>query len=534
MEWIDKQFELQKNITKRMVDLGMTPVLPCFTGFVPKAITRVLPNATVVNGSSWSGFPTKYTNVTFLEPSDPTFEKLQISFVSKQAAALGNISHFLTLDQYNENDPFEDSPEYLRSVSNNTMKSLKAADPEAIWVMQGWLFYSSSTFWTQPNVEAYLGGVSDNTDMIVLDLFSESQPQWNNARVNSYYGKPWIWCQLHDYGGNLGMYGQIENVTINPIEALANASSLVGFGLTMEGQEGNEIMYDLLLDQAWSGSPIDTEAYFYNWVTRRYSGNGSVPTELYTAWDMMRTTVYNNTNLTTTAVTKSIFELSPNITGILGRTGHHATTLHYNTSTLTDAWHLMYAAAISNPSLWANPAYQYDLVDITRQVFSNNFNTAYSTLITAYHSSPTNITLSTLTQNLTTILNTLDAILSTNPSFSLSTWLTAARSHSTNSTLQSFYEYNARNQITLWGPEGEITDYASKSWGGLVGGYYVPRWEIFGDYLREVPVERYNATVLNGRLGEFEEGWQRGDGTVGRNGVVQGDLKGILGGIMGM
>ena len=50
----------------------------------------------------------------------------------------------------------------------------------------------------------------------------------------------------------MGLYGQILNVTINPIEALANSSSgsLVGFGLTMEGQEGNEIMYDLLLDQA--------------------------------------------------------------------------------------------------------------------------------------------------------------------------------------------------------------------------------------------------------------------------------------------
>ena len=78
MEWIDSQFELQLNITKRMVELGMIPVLPCFTGFVPRAITRVLPNATVVNGSQWNEFPTEYTNVTFLEPVDPTFTDLQV------------------------------------------------------------------------------------------------------------------------------------------------------------------------------------------------------------------------------------------------------------------------------------------------------------------------------------------------------------------------------------------------------------------------------------------------------------------------
>lgn len=28
------------------------------------------------------------------------------------------------------------------------------------------------------------------------------------------------------------------------------------------------------------------------------------------------------------------------------------------------------------------------------------------------------------------------------------------------------YEYNARNQITLWGPDGQIKDYANKQWAG--------------------------------------------------------------------
>ncbi|KAF4628191.1 hypothetical protein G7Y89_g9960 [Cudoniella acicularis] len=520
MQWIENQFELQKNITQRMVELGMTPVLPCFTGFVPRAITRVLPNAAVVNGSQWNGFPTEYTNVTFLEPSDPNFEKLQISYITKQANAYGNITHFYTLDQYNENNPYLNSTDYLTSVSNNTMKSLKTADPEAIWLMQGWLFYSSSTFWIKENVEAYLGGVSDNSDMLVLDLFAESQPQWSNSRVNSYYGKPWIWCQLHDYGGSMGLYGQIMNITINPIEALASSSSLVGFGLTMEGQEGNEVMYDLLLDQAWSKSPIDTDAYFSNWVTRRYAGSGELPNELYQAWDMMRTTVYNNTNLAaSTAVTKSILELSPSITGMLGSTGHHAITLTYDPDILTSAWKLMFAAATPNPSLWDNPAYQYDMVDITRQVLSNNFAAQYTTLVNTYNSTTNSTsynatTISTLSKPLLDTLTTLDQVLSTNPSFTLSTWLSAAlaSSPSTSPSNQSFFTYNARNQITLWGPDGEISDYASKSWGGLVSGYYVPRWEIFTQYLQEADVQAYDGTVLGGRLKVFEVAWQS-DGT---------------------
>lgn len=31
-------------------------------------------------------------------------------------------------------------------------------------------------------------------------------------------------------------------------------------------------------------------------------------------------------------------------------------------------------------------------------------------------------------------------------------------------------EFNARNQVTLWGPKGQISDYANKNWAGLMKG----------------------------------------------------------------
>lgn len=243
MSWIDSQFDLQKQILQRMTELGMTPVLPAFTGFVPRQFPELYPNASVVNISQWSGFPTQYTNDTFLDPSDPLFAQLQKSFITKQQQYYGNVSSIYTMDQFNENDPISCDLTALKQLAYTVWQSLKAADPNAVWMLQGWLFFSNSDFWTNDRVEAFLGGVTKNSDMLILDLFSETQPQWQ--RLNSYYGKPWIWCELHGYRGNQGLYGQVMNVTINPIEALTNSSSLVGFGLTMEGQEGNEIMYDL-------------------------------------------------------------------------------------------------------------------------------------------------------------------------------------------------------------------------------------------------------------------------------------------------
>lgn len=98
LSWINSQFALQKQIVARMVELGMTPVLPAFTGFVPYQIGQYYPNASFVNGSAWNGFPSQYTNVTFLEPFDPLFTTLQKSFISKQTAAYGNVSSIYTLD----------------------------------------------------------------------------------------------------------------------------------------------------------------------------------------------------------------------------------------------------------------------------------------------------------------------------------------------------------------------------------------------------------------------------------------------------
>jgi alpha-N-acetylglucosaminidase len=140
--WINSQFELQKKIVARMVELGMTPVLPSFTGFVPREIASVHPNAAFVNGSQWSEFPLRYTNVTFLEPFDPLYAKMQKSFIQKQREAYGDVTHIYTLDQYNENDPYSGNLDYLRNVTKNTIHALKAADPDAVWMLQGWLFYS--------------------------------------------------------------------------------------------------------------------------------------------------------------------------------------------------------------------------------------------------------------------------------------------------------------------------------------------------------------------------------------------------------
>ncbi|KAI1320229.1 tim-barrel domain-containing protein [Xylariaceae sp. FL0255] len=48
--WADDQHALQLKIVGRMTELGMTPILPAFPGFTPRAITELYPTANVSNG----------------------------------------------------------------------------------------------------------------------------------------------------------------------------------------------------------------------------------------------------------------------------------------------------------------------------------------------------------------------------------------------------------------------------------------------------------------------------------------------------
>lgn len=160
---------------------------------------------------------------------------------------------------------------------------------------------------------------------------------------------------------------------------------------------------------------------------------------------------------------------------------------------------------------------------------ANAFDPLYSTFITAANSSLNGTysmaTATATSKQMTSLLSDLDSILTASGQahFSLAAWISEARAwasptttpqgFSTNSSnasqVASFYEYNARNQITLWGPTGEISDYASKQWGGLIATYYVPRWQRFCDYtLNSTTTTSGVNTALASSLLTFEEAWQ--------------------------
>lgn len=214
MHWIEQQAALQSSILSQMRALGMKPILPCFAGHVPSVAVSLWPNATFTQSASWNNFPTNETYVWYLDPTDPLFVELGGLFTEVTIDIFGT-DHYYSCDTFNEVDPKSTSLSYLKAASAAVHNAIAAEDATGIWVMQAWLFHSP--YWNHPNgpqlVQAYLSGVS-NDAMVILDLNSEAGVL--ATKYNQYYGKPWVWNMLHNYGGVRGVYGNLTEIATSP------------------------------------------------------------------------------------------------------------------------------------------------------------------------------------------------------------------------------------------------------------------------------------------------------------------------------
>jgi alpha-N-acetylglucosaminidase len=69
----------------------------------------------------------------------------------------------------------------------------------------------------------------------------------------------------------------------------------------------------------------------------------------------------------------------------------------------------------------------------------------------------------------------------------LGRWIELARSWGNNETEKSYFEFQARTLITLWGDRAganELHDYAAREWDGMIQDFYRPRWESYINVLR--------------------------------------------------
>jgi alpha-N-acetylglucosaminidase len=484
--------ELQKKIIQRERALGMKPVLPAFTGHVPEAFKKHFPKAKLKATNWTNGFADTY----ILDAEDPLFAELGKKFLQKQTKMFGT-DHFYSADTFNENEPPSDEPAFLSKLSAKVYEGMQQADPKAVWVMQAWLFYSDRKFWKEPQVKALLEAVP-NDKMLLLDLATEIEPVWK--RTQAYYGKPWVWNMLHNFGGNVNLFGRIEGVANGPVQALndPNKGNLQGLGLTMEAIEQNPVLYALTMRHAWDSSPLDLDKWLDGYIRNRY---GKVTPENREVWQILKRTAYNGTTIRDGA--ESILTGRPTFdsTTIWTRT-----KLNYPPKELLPAWQLMVKSIAANGS---KEGFQYDLVDISRQVLANYALPLQKKWVTAYRKNDWE-SFQKYTQEYLILIDDMDELLGTRQDFLLGKWIKEARACGFTPAEKDLYEQNARDLITLWGDANSpLHEYSNRQWNGLMKDFYKVRWQKFFDALTTAHQkgEKYQHEAFEKEIKQWEWSW---------------------------
>ncbi len=481
--WMDSHKALQKKILNYERALGMTPVLPAFTGHVPPSFKDKFPDAKLKKTNWGWGFKDVY----ILDAADPLFEKIGKLFIKIQTEEYGT-DHLYSADTFNENVPPTNDSSFLDAMSKKVYNSMAVADPKAVWVMQGWMFSYNVRYWQPTQVQALLNAIP-NDKMIILDLWSESHPVWN--RTEAYYGKPWIWNMLQNFGGNVSLFGRMRHVAYDPAIALhdPDAEHMSGIGLTPEGIEQNPALFQLMTDNVWRTEPVKLDKWLHGYARRRY---GDTSEQLDQAWQILKNTVYSGGK--TEGGPESIITGRPTFEK---NTAWTNTTLTYAPMDLVKAWDLFIETA---DRFKKSDGFQYDIVDLTRQVMANYATPLQQRFVQAWQERDKEA-FDKYSKAFLELIDDMDELLATRKGFLLGPWLADARKWGETPEESNLYEFNARDLITLWGGKDcPLHEYACRQWSGLLKGFYKPRWEKF---FREIDEALENHTPFS--ISKFDE-----------------------------
>lgn len=495
--WRNHQLYLQNKILKRMRSFGMTPVLPGFAGHIPPAVvTRLHPKAKYTNSSIWNGFNDAYRTV-LLDPMDPLFKTIGAAFIKKQTEVYNGTDHIYNADVFNEMAPPSADPKYIFDLSASLFATMEAEDTQAVWLMQAWQFLSS--FWKNDLMKAWFTAVPLGR-LILLDLASELIPIY--TRTEGYFGHPFIWCMIENFGGNTRLYGASQSVIDGIQTARTNyTNQMVGIGSTPEGINQNHINFELLYEMTLLGNEhVVRMDWMKNYVMRRYNDKYGYVLE---GWNSIYKDVYNAIKIHNGGGSQGRVTVTrPYITNKL------PVMLWYQPKDLLKAWGVLNTAAntIGTPDTLI-----HDLAKIGTQFIEDLMPLVYKNLIDAYK----NKSLNDLYRNgelLSEMLVDMDLFLSADRYSLLGNWLESAKALGDTEEEKFLMEFNARNQITLWGPDGQIEDYANKNWGGLVKNYYGYRWAVFASELSKCVMggKPFNNTSFRVTLLDAEKQWNHG------------------------
>jgi alpha-N-acetylglucosaminidase len=440
-------------------------VLPGYYGIVPADFATLNPGAHVITQGDWNGF----TRPGWLDPRGPHFDKLAESFYHHQHDLYGD-SAIYDMEIFQEGGAAGDVP--VSEAAKKVQQSLQRAHPDALWLLMGW----------QQNPTQELLAALDTTHILIADIEQGRIPR--DDRDKEFRGASWLYGGLWEFGGRTTMGAPLYDYAIRmPRLAQRPGSHIAGTALFTEGLDTNPFAFDLYTEMAWHSTPVNLHDWTEAYATRRY---GAEDAHAQQAWQILLNTAYSyradGKPGERDAAQESLFNAQPSLT-----TTHAATwspdALRYQAADLEPALAQLLQVA---PPLRTTETYRYDLVDVARQVMSNESRKMLPQIKAAYEAND-QAAFSHLTAKWLRCIKLQNALLQTNEFFLLGRWLSYVPPWASSPAERDRLNYDARSILTTWGDrkasEAGLHEYANRDWAGLTSDYYLPRWKMYFDSL---------------------------------------------------
>ncbi|MBK8881747.1 MAG: alpha-N-acetylglucosaminidase C-terminal domain-containing protein [Bacteroidales bacterium] len=460
-EWLKNQIALQHKILKRMRELGIQPVVQSFAGFVPKGLRRVFPDIEL-HPTLWNpGFPPE-NRPFFIMPDNKLFSKISKMFMEEWQKEFGDAKYYL-VDSFNEQklpETGEPVTELLAEYGEDTFNAIKAGNPDAIWVIQGWMFAYQREIWNQETVKALFSRVPDN-EVLILDYANDYNNNWQP--MNAFNGKQWVYGFVPNMGGKTVYTGNLALYASGSARAQnsPDKKNLVGFTISGEGLENNAVVYELLTDAAWSSDSVNLDSWLNNYCLNRY---GACPTEMIESWKFLRESCYGQ------------LVPHPQFGWQLGRCS-------IGTVNKDQIFHEATLKFLScSDELGKSKGYCSDAIERAALTLGLKADEWFSSAAKAYTAADIAYGDKAGSRGLELLLE-IDRLLESHPLNRLEPWLEFARAQSDDPEMKKLYESNARQIITVWGPP--VNDYSCRVWSGLIRDFYYQRMKLTLDSLRK-------------------------------------------------
>ena len=483
--WLEERVELARENHLTMRKLGMDVVLQAYSGMVPVGVETMDPSVAgnVIAQGKWCSF----RRPDMLKTSTEAYDRYAEIFYRVQEEVFGATTNFYATDPFHEGGNKGGMSEV--TVASEILNSLLTYDEDGVWVIQSWQGNPTNDL---------LAGLREGTDRrdhaLVLDLYAEKTQNWKSYGVDTdgdglkeFSDTPWVFCQLNNFGGRMGLHGHLDNVAAN-IPAAANQSRhMKGIGITPEASQNNPMLYDFLFETIWvedasvNMEAIDVDQWVKEYAIRRYGAENANAME---AAEILVNTVYKaSLNMIKQGAPESVINARPNTSISAASTWGNA-IISYDKRELERAAELLLE---EYDTLSGSDGYLYDLADILKQILSNTAQEVHSAMAAAY--SAGNLEEFTAqSDRFLALIDLNEKVLGTREEFLFGTWTTNATELAANADefTENLYLFNAKALVTTWGSydqceSGQLKDYSNRQWAGLTNDFYKARWQIWID-----------------------------------------------------